>query len=164
MPTHSHIQTGSPAAQPALRRILSARSAATILAGRRARGDVLSASVLAGARLFATRMQLSQARRLHRTSTLRIATLRIATCLAREPLAVRMGWTAACSGLMALLDLFRAAIADQTPATAVSIARHRPIVRSHAAHARLGTHYALIDVFTATARHATCLILQIARP
>ena len=102
-----------------------------------------------------------------RTATLRTATRRRSRtpiCLAREPLAVRMGWTAACSGLMALLDLFRAAIADQTPATAVSIARHRPIVRSHAAHAPLGTHSALINVVTATARHATCLILQIAGP
>ena len=66
MPTHSHIQTGSPAAQPAPRRILIARSAATIIAARRARADVLPASVLARASLCATRMQPSHARRLPR--------------------------------------------------------------------------------------------------
>ena len=63
MPTHSHMQIGSPAAQHAPRRILIARSAATIIGGRRARADVQSASVLAEARLCATRMQLSHALR-----------------------------------------------------------------------------------------------------
>jgi len=84
MPTHSHMQTGSPAAQHAPRRILIVQSAATIIAGRRARGDVPSASVLARARLCATRMLLSHAHRLHRTATIRTATVRTATRLAQR--------------------------------------------------------------------------------